>query len=250
MEPTQVAREGGRSATMIQIDPDLSALSSPSSVKTKSTAASSTTKTRVPSARTLARFLEEAQKAVRLKGEVSVLLTTDRAIRRLNRDFRGKDKATDVLSFPAEAGFVDELIAGDLAISVPTAGKQAATQGHALLVEIKVLLLHGLLHLAGYDHETDAGEMARREQKLRARLGLPLGLIERANQSAVPAKKKAPGLTPVSSKAVNVRAKARTLRTSKPVARKAAKSAAKPAAKKAARMAKKTISAKKAGSQR
>ena len=134
---------------------------------------------RVPAPRTLSRFLDEAQKAVRLKGEVSVLLTTDRAIRRLNRDFRGKDKATDVLSFPAEAGFVDASIAGDLAISVPTARKQAAAQGHALRVELKVLLLHGLLHLAGYDHEADTGQMARREQKLRAQLGLPLGLIER-----------------------------------------------------------------------
>jgi len=208
---------------MIQIDPDLSIPSSPSSVKTKSTAASSTTKTRVPSVHTLERFLEEAQKAVRLRGEVSVLLTTDRVIRRLNRDFRGKDKATDVLSFPAEAGFVDELIAGDLAVSVPTARKQAATQGHALRVEIKVLLLHGLLHLAGYDHETDSGEMARREQKLRAKLGLPLGLIERANQSAEPAKKKAPGLKSASLKSKSVQAKARTLLGAKPAAKKAVK---------------------------
>ena len=134
---------------------------------------------RVPSARTLARFLSEAQSAVRLRGEVTVLLTTDAAIRKLNRKFRGIDKATDVLSFPADAmpGFE---IAGDLAISIPTAARQAGEQGHKLSVEVKVLMLHGLLHLAGYDHETDTGQMARRERLLRGRLGLPKGLIERA----------------------------------------------------------------------
>jgi probable rRNA maturation factor len=117
---------------------------------------------------------------------VAVLLTTDRKIRELNRDFRGKDKATDVLSFSAEPG--PEKLAGDLAVSVPTARRQAAAQGHALAVEIKVLMLHGLLHLAGYDHETDSGEMARREKQLRARLKLPLGLIERAGK--LPPKKR------------------------------------------------------------
>lgn len=120
-----------------------------------------------------------AQKAVRLKGQVTVLLTTDAAIRKLNRQFRGKNKATDVLSFPAE-GLGAEGMAGDLAISVTTALAQAAEQGHSLAVEIKVLVLHGLLHLAGYDHEVDEGRMARRERVLRAELGLPQGLIERA----------------------------------------------------------------------
>jgi probable rRNA maturation factor len=82
------------------------------------------------------------------------------------------------LSFPAEnlAGFE---VAGDLAISFPMAMRQAEEQGHALSVEVKVLMLHGLLHLAGYDHETDTGQMARRERLLRRRLGLPQGLIER-----------------------------------------------------------------------
>jgi probable rRNA maturation factor len=127
----------------------------------------------------LVRFLAEAQAAVRLKGEVTVLLTTDAAIRKLNRQFRGKNKATDVLSFPAE-GIGAEELAGDLAISVATAVKQAVEQGHSLSTEIKVLVLHGLLHLAGYDHEADEGKMARRERLLRARLGLPQGLIERA----------------------------------------------------------------------
>jgi probable rRNA maturation factor len=145
---------------------------------------------RVPSARVLSGFLREAQAAVGLRGHVSVLLTTDRAIRRLNRQFRGKDKATDVLSFPAEA-FIQsqEEIAGDLAISVPTALRQARAQGHPLSVEIKVLMLHGLLHLAGFDHETDKGQMARRERLLRGRLGLPQGLIERTAYPTLAAEK-------------------------------------------------------------
>jgi probable rRNA maturation factor len=134
---------------------------------------------RLPSARTLSRFLSKAQEAVRLKGQVTVLLTTDAAIRKLNAQFRGKDKATDVLSFPAE-GLGAEGIAGDVAISVTTAMGQAAEQGHSLSTEIKVLILHGLLHLAGYDHEADDGKMARRERLLRGRLRLPEGLIERA----------------------------------------------------------------------
>jgi probable rRNA maturation factor len=139
---------------------------------------------RIPTKQTLNRFLAEAQLAVRLRGEVNVLLTTDPAIRKLNRQFRGKNKATDVLSFPAE-GIGAEEMAGDLAISVDTARRQAADQGHALTCELKVLILHGLLHLAGYDHEIDNGKMARREQLLRARLRLPLGLIERAGAPKV-----------------------------------------------------------------
>ena len=138
---------------------------------------------RIPTTRTLARFLREAQAAARLRGQVTVLLTTDATIRRLNRQFRGKNKATDVLSFPASAPGPLK-IAGDLAISIPIASRQAGERGHSLGTEIKVLMLHGLLHLAGYDHETDKGEMARREQKLRARLRLPHGLIERTTNSA------------------------------------------------------------------
>jgi len=137
----------------------------------------------LPSARTLALFLSKAQAAVRLNGQVTVLLTTDAAIRKLNRQFRGKNKVTDVLSFPAEGPLPrspSEEIAGDIAISVTTALGQAAEQGHSLSTEIKVLILHGLLHLAGYDHEADAGQMARRERLLRAKLKLPQGLIERA----------------------------------------------------------------------
>ena len=118
---------------------------------------------------------------MRIRGQVSVLITTDAEVRRLNWRFRGIDRATDVLSFPVGAMPAGkERIAGDLAISVPAARRQAAEQGHSLLVELKVLMLHGLLHLAGYDHEADGGKMARRERVLRARLGLPQGLIERA----------------------------------------------------------------------
>ena len=132
----------------------------------------------MPSTMTLSRFLKQAQSVVKLRGEVNVLLTSDAAIRRLNRTYRGMNKATDVLSFPA-ADPATSGVAGDLAISVPTARKQAAAQGNTLAVEIKILLLHGLLHLAGYDHETDTGQMARRERRLRAQLRLPVGLIER-----------------------------------------------------------------------
>jgi len=168
---------------MIILDPDLPSHLAPATASAARRPVSVSTAPlrshRLPSARTLARFLSEAQSAVRLKGEVTALLTTDPAIRKLNRNFRGKDKATDVLSFPA-GGIGAEEIAGDLAISVPTALKQAIEQGHPLATEIKVLILHGLLHLAGYDHETDNGKMARRERLLRARLGLPQGLIERS----------------------------------------------------------------------
>jgi probable rRNA maturation factor len=159
---------------MILLDPDLDLTPSTRTSAPKST-------TRVPSARSLADFLRKAQAAVRLRGQVTVLLTSDKKIRRLNRDFRGKDKATDVLSFPAEQfKGSPERVAGDLAISIPTARKQSAGCGHPVGTEIKILMLHGLLHLAGYDHETDTGQMARRESLLRARLNLPAGLIERA----------------------------------------------------------------------
>ena len=137
------------------------------------------------------RYLREAQAAVGLKGEVSVLLTTDEGIRGLNRRFRKKNKATDVLSFPAaDHGFnPGNGFAGDLAISVETAARQAEEHGHRLSVELRVLMLHGLLHLAGYDHEADEGKMARKEARLRARLRLPQGLIERVGDSTLSPKK-------------------------------------------------------------
>jgi len=182
-------------------DPDADPAPRSNSAKRKSASDGSTAKKeiRLPSARTLARFLSKAQEAVRLKGQVTVLLTTDAAIRKLNVRFRGKDKATDVLSFPAE-GPGAERIAGDVAISVTTAMGQAAEQGHSLSTEIKVLILHGLLHLAGYDHEADDGKMARRERLLRGRLGLPQGLIERAG-AAKQGEKKVPEKHPSGAKA-------------------------------------------------
>lgn len=137
----------------------------------------------LPSARALSQFLRAAQAAVRLRGQVSVLLATDAKVRRLNRDFRGIDRPTDVLSFPAPASpAAAERMAGDLAISVPAAQRQAAEHGHSTLTEIKILILHGLLHLAGYDHHADSGQMDRRERKLRVRLKLPPGLIQRATE--------------------------------------------------------------------
>ena len=126
----------------------------------------------------LSRFLRTAQEAVGLEGEVDVLLAGDRTLRRLNRSFRKKDKATDVLSFPA-AEEMTGLHGGDLAISLETAKRQADEQGHSLRDEVRVLLLHGLLHLSGMDHEADGGEMAEREGALRGKLRLPNGLIAR-----------------------------------------------------------------------
>ena len=131
----------------------------------------------------LRRFLRSAQKAAGLPGEVEVLLADDRRLRQLNRDFRGKNKATDVLSFPA----AEELRgshAGDLAISLETAAQQAAEHGHNLRDEVRILLLHGVLHLLGMDHEADAGEMAEREAELRRKLRLPVGLIARVEAAA------------------------------------------------------------------
>jgi probable rRNA maturation factor len=126
----------------------------------------------------LGRFLRVAQAAVGLEGEVEVLLAGDRTLRRLNRQYRGKDKATDVLSFPAAEELAGQY-GGDLAISLETAKRQAEEQGHGLRDEVRVLLLHGLLHLSGMDHEVDGGEMAARERELRGRLRLPNGLIAR-----------------------------------------------------------------------
>ncbi|NUQ27638.1 MAG: rRNA maturation RNase YbeY [Acidobacteriaceae bacterium] len=125
----------------------------------------------------LSRYLLRARRAVCLEGQVDVLLTDDKTVKRLNRDFRGKNKATDVLSFPA--GDFAEGIVGDLAVSLDTASKQAKRFGLTLEEEIKTLLLHGLLHLAGYDHETDNGEMAAEETRLRSKLRLPSSLIAR-----------------------------------------------------------------------
>jgi len=135
----------------------------------------------------LARFLLLARKAAGLRGRVELLLADDAALAELNRTFRRRNKPTDVLSFPAMAMPGQRSApAGDLAISVETAARQAAEHGHSLEAELKILILHGVLHLAGHDHETDNGQMLRMEQRLRRQLGLPVGLIERASPTATP----------------------------------------------------------------
>ena len=137
------------------------------------------------SASGLTRFLNRARTAIGLLGAVDVLLTGDSTLRQLNKSFRGKDKPTDVLSFPAPSEFAARH-AGDLAISLETASLQAKIYGHTLRDEVRILLLHGLLHLSGEDHETDNGQMAAREAKLRRELRLPAALIERVEKSAKP----------------------------------------------------------------
>src|SRR5688572_1479758 len=110
------------------------------------------------------------------RGDLCVAIVSDKRMRALNRQFRGKDKVTDVLSFPADArGFM-----GDIVIAAGVAKRQAGAAGHTAQTEVRVLALHGLLHLLGYDHEADEGRMARAEARLRKKAGLPGGLIERA----------------------------------------------------------------------
>jgi probable rRNA maturation factor len=112
----------------------------------------------------------------RASGEVCVAIVSDRRMRALNRQFRGTDAVTDVLSFPSESrGFY-----GDIVIAAGVAARQAKAARHALATEMRVLALHGLLHLLGYDHESDNGRMARAERRLRRNAGLQEGLIERA----------------------------------------------------------------------
>jgi probable rRNA maturation factor len=108
----------------------------------------------------------------------SCFIATGEALRILNRDFRGKDESTDVLSFPSAMapGF-----AGDLAISIEHARAQARALGHSVEQEIGVLMLHGVLHLMGMDHETDRGQMRRSEARWRKALALPMSLTERAS---------------------------------------------------------------------
>ena len=144
---------------------------------------------------TLERFVMRARQSAGLRGSVNVLVTSSTAVRALNRRFRRKDKATDVLSFPAEVPPKDQrsrTSAGDVAISADIAAKNATRLGHSAAVEVKILTLHGILHLAGFDHERDNGEMARKEARLRVSLGLPSALIERTQtppQNARPKKR-------------------------------------------------------------
>lgn len=125
----------------------------------------------------LARWLRSIAPA-RARGELSIAIVPDSRVRQLNRQFRGKDKATDVLSFPADTRGV----LGDVVIARGVAARQAREQGHPLDTELRILALHGLLHLIGYDHEAadDRGRMRRMEERLRRKGGLATGLIERA----------------------------------------------------------------------
>lgn len=141
-------------------------------------------------ARGLATWLVEAAPAS-ARGTVDIALVGDTQIRRLNRTYRHVDKPTDVLSFPAgtdDDGDGPALPSGlasgprplgDIAIALGVATRQAAQQGHGLRTELRVLALHGLLHLLGYDHDGDQGQMRRVEERLRRRAGLPSGLIAR-----------------------------------------------------------------------
>lgn len=136
----------------------------------------------------LSRFSARALAAAGILGKVDVLITNNRELRALNRRFRNKDAPTDVLSFPSEAGSSNE-VAGDIAISAEMAALNACNLGHSAGAEIKLLMLHGMLHLAGYDHERDNGIMARKEAELRRAFKLPVGLIERhgASSAGLPA---------------------------------------------------------------
>jgi len=123
----------------------------------------------------LAAWLESVAPA-RARGAMTVAIVSDARVRALNRQYRKKDTPTDVLSFPAqERGFL-----GDVVIASGVAARQAREAGHSLAIEVRVLALHGLLHLLGYDHERDDGRMARLERRLRKRGGLREGLTERA----------------------------------------------------------------------
>src|SRR4051812_26413142 len=134
------------------------------------------TKVAEVSPKALERFVGVVCREARLLGDVNVLLTGDRKRRELNRRFRRKDKTTDVLSFPSLDG-------GDIAISIPLAKQNAKSLGHGIGDELKILILHGTLHLKGHDHEVDDGAMARLERRLRKKLALPISLIERAEKA-------------------------------------------------------------------
>jgi len=127
----------------------------------------------------LSAFLEELSQRVTRGRSIACLIADDAELRRLNHAFRRKNYATDVLSFPSVKGNGH---AGDVAISIDRARAQAIEYGHSLSDELRILMLHGALHLAGMDHEKDSGEMARAEARWRKRFGLPVSLTERSAQ--------------------------------------------------------------------
>jgi probable rRNA maturation factor len=130
--------------------------------------------------RTLKQFARELAVQVAQARVFTCLITSDRELRRLNSEFLHHDYATDVLSFPA---ITNSSELGELAISAERAHVQAKRFGHSLIDEIRVLMLHGLLHLMGFDHEGDRGQMARAERKWRGAFDLPQTLISRVRNS-------------------------------------------------------------------
>jgi len=143
-----------------------------------STEGSSVTFRRVPAGvrpRSIQFFARKLQRELAKGRPFDTLIAGDAELQRLNREYRGKDYATDVLSFPSDT----RPFLGDLAISAARARAQARDFGHSTEDELRILMLHGVLHLTGMDHESDSGAMARVEKRWRARLGLPAGLIER-----------------------------------------------------------------------
>lgn len=129
--------------------------------------------------RSLERFARELCNRVTGGREFHCLITSDAELQRLNRHFLAKDYSTDVLSFPAANGAAE---LGELAISLQRAAQQSREFGHTVEEEIRILMLHGVLHLAGMDHERDGGAMARAETAWRRKLGLRAGLIERVSR--------------------------------------------------------------------
>jgi probable rRNA maturation factor len=131
--------------------------------------------------RALLRFARRLEREICGGRAFDCLITGDSELRRLNREFRGKDATTDVLSFPSpdSVHHHPSVPLGDIAISYARARAQAREFGHDPESEVRVLMLHGVLHLLGMDHESDDGRMKRAEKRWRARLGLPNGLIER-----------------------------------------------------------------------
>ena len=125
----------------------------------------------------------------RVQGTIHIAVVSDATVRELNRRYRGVDDATDVLSFPVESlPRSSSMFWGDIVIARGVARRQAREARHSEAIELRVLALHGLLHLIGYDHERDDGRMRRVEQRLRRKGRLREGLIERAGQSRTTAK--------------------------------------------------------------
>jgi len=129
----------------------------------------------------LARWLARVAPS-QVRGTVTVAVVSDARVRKLNRLYRHRDATTDVLSFSYGVSVAQPRFLGDIVIARGVARHQARAAGHSERVELRVLALHGLLHLLGYDHEEDSGRMRRLEERLRRKGGLPGGLIERGTE--------------------------------------------------------------------